>query len=129
MLQILLSNIRLRLSYPTSLALVMDEFLDIDLGDGAPSYSESDRYRKDSRLWWWRPPTWLWSTRGALAAAPAIGDEEVPPPPASTSKLEKEERDHEWERGGKYIFANNISCPQSQSAIEAAFALVAPSHT
>ena len=30
-------------SYPTSLALVMDEFLDIDLGDGAASNSESER--------------------------------------------------------------------------------------
>ena len=30
-------------THPTSLALVMDEFLDMDLGDGAPSYSESDR--------------------------------------------------------------------------------------
>ena len=69
----------------------MDEFLDMDLGEGAPSYSESERYRNDSRLWWWRPPTWLCSTRGALdPAAPAIGDEEVPPPPASTSKLKKE---------------------------------------
>ena len=81
--------------YPTSLALVMEEFLEMDLGEGAfPSYSESDRYRKDSRRpCECSPLTWLCSTSGARANAdaappppPAIGDEEVPPP-ASTSKL------------------------------------------
>ena len=81
--------------YPTSLALVMEEFLEMDLGEGAfPSYSESDRYRKDSRRpCECSPLTWLCRTSGARASAleappapPAIGDEEVPPP-ASTSKL------------------------------------------